>query len=650
MFLLRANFMSENSEKIFAVKMRANSGKKHISGAERIVFEGSIPQTVKELLDRASLHENGSPEEIHLKIETINPKEIQTFQALPVKEEKVKTASEGLQKIGEILEQLGVSSPEKILELFKETYSMRGAMLLHADTLVRFEPDKERGVRATYMDSSESLTKTLPRSKKNHFIEALVLATKVANAPGIIAEICISDDPGYVTGYIAGKNIGYVRISKLKEFGSPLGGRIFLFRGNKEEASSLIEFLERAPILVTQVEERFREIFPVLNTNVSESLSEKLSSLRKNHLLRSLLTIESPSMPKILVNQKSLLLFSSNNYLGFANEREIKEAAHKAIDNYGFGTGGSRLTTGTQTPHIELESKLAQFKGTEGALLFNSGYAANVGVLSSLADSESIIFSDALNHASIIDGARLSRAKIVVYKHNDMDDLEKMILTHPAEKRFLVSDAVFSMDGDILRYPKWISLAQKYGLFSIVDEAHSTGVISVHGITEYFKTDKKPDVMIGTLSKALGSEGGFAATSSLVKEYLLNSARSFIFSTALPAASSAAALAALRMLEQNDERVRRLKKNIRFFCSALGARELNVHSESAIIPIEVKSEARALKISSKLLSEGIFIPAIRYPTVPKGAARLRASLMALHTEEELAYAAEKIAKACEAFP
>jgi 6-carboxyhexanoate--CoA ligase len=302
---------------------------------------------------------------------------------------------------------------------------------------------------------------------------------------------------------------------------------------------------------------------------------------------------------------------------------------------------------GNTNLHETLERKIASFKGTEAAVLFNTGYTANTAIIAALADKESIVFSDEFNHASIIDGCRLSRAKVVIYRHNDMADLEAKIRENPCANGLVVSDAVFSMDGDILQFPRFLDICEKHDLLSMIDEAHSTGVLGEHGhgIQEHFHESRYPDILMGTLSKAVGAEGGYAACSQLLADYLRNTARGFIFSTAMSPVTAQAALTGLELIEREPERVQQLHRNIACFCEALREGGLNVSSETPIIPIVIGDEGRALAVAQQLYEAGILIPAIRYPTVAKWSARLRVSLMATHTEEELRRAAVLICQA-----
>ena len=378
-----------------------------------------------------------------------------------------------------------------------------------------------------------------------------------------------------------------------------------------------------------------------------------LETAKRNNTYRTLRTMETPesSHVKICVAgahaSSEQILLASNSYLDLANIPELKQAMAQAVLDWGTGSGGARLTTGNKTPHDELENELAKFKGEETAITFNTGYMANVGTISALCGKSDIIFSDALNHASIIDGIRLSRATCVVYKHNDMTDLECAIQENATnQKMLIVTDAVFSMDGDLANLPELLRIAHTYNCLLMIDEAHATGVIgrTGRGLAEHYGCEHA-DVTVGTLSKAIACEGGFVAGKKQLIEFLKNKSRSFIFTTAMSPAMAAGALRNLQFLESHPERVHQLQENVKFFCKALQREGLNVpQSPSAIIPVIIGDEAAALNASAKLLERGYVIPAIRYPTVAKGQARLRASLMATHTHEELECAAKAIAQ------
>ena len=607
-----------------------------------MVAASDVPDLARDLVLRAQNHSKGVPDFINIKVEEVPEASCLRLKALPVRSLSCETAKEGLALARDLLREAGVADPDAVVRLMPKAGKLRGAMVLDADTLERLEPDRERGVRATNMGRAENTQKG---TTKNHYAEALVLATKVANAPNIVAEICISDDPDYVTGYVASKSLGYVRILRMKEMGSPEGGRIFLYRGPREELSATLEFIERKPVLVEDLPEK-----PGVSAKSQQPtdkwafLARGLSEIREKGLARSVRDMQSGPGPRVEFDGRKVLLMASNDYLGLANDPKVKERAARALLQWGTGSGGSRLTTGSMTLHGELEARLAAFKKTEAALLFNTGYMANVGVITALCGRGDVIFSDELNHASIIDGCRQSRAEVVVYRHNDMADLEEKARKHIGRRGLIVSDSVFSMDGDVVPLAELCRIADAHGFLSMIDEAHATGVVGEtgHGVTELCGC--RPDIVVGTLSKALGSEGGFVCASVQLVAYLVNRARSFIFSTALPAACVAAALACLDILEREPKRVQGLRENVAFFCSTLRGLGVAATSESAIVPLIVGDERHATRAAELLLEQGILVSAIRYPSVARGSARLRATVRADHSREDLARAANGIAR------
>ena len=383
---------------------------------------------------------------------------------------------------------------------------------------------------------------------------------------------------------------------------------------------------------------------------------DALDAARANNTYRSMRLMESPESSCVKIRMpngasQEQILLASNSYLDLANVDELKQAMAQAVLEWGTGSGGARLTTGNKTPHQELEEFIAKFKSEESAITFNTGYMANVGTISALCGKNDFIFSDELNHASIIDGIRLSRAKCYVYKHNDMADLERVIKEAAATldarpfRGLIVTDAVFSMDGDLANLPELLRIAKEYDCLLMIDEAHATGVLGKtgRGLAEHYGC-AHADVTIGTLSKAVAAEGGFVAGKQQLIDFLRNKARSFIFTTAMAPAVAAAAYNNLRYIDAHPERVQNLRDNVKFFCEALQRESMNVEqSPSAIVPIVIGDEACALKTSAALQNAGILIPAIRYPTVAKGQARLRASLMATHTREQLQTAATVMA-------
>ena len=389
---------------------------------------------------------------------------------------------------------------------------------------------------------------------------------------------------------------------------------------------------------------------------------DALESARANNTYRSMRLMETPESSRVKIRMpngasQEQVLLASNSYLDLANIYELKQAMAETVLEWGTGSGGARLTTGNKTPHQELEDFIAKFKCEESAITFNTGYMANVGTISALCGKNDFIFSDELNHASIIDGIRLSRAKCFVYKHNDMADLQRVIQeaekgrayvpTASVPRKLIVTDAVFSMDGDLANLPELLRIAHESECLLMIDEAHATGVLGKtgRGLAEHYGC-AHADVTVGTLSKAVAAEGGFVAGPKQLTEFLKNKSRSFIFTTAMAPAVAAAACNNLRYIDTHPERVQNLRDNVKFFCDALQREGVNVEqSPSAIVPIVIGNEAKAMQISAKLQEQGILIPAIRYPTVAKGQARLRASLMATHTREQLQTAASIIAQA-----
>lgn len=374
-------------------------------------------------------------------------------------------------------------------------------------------------------------------------------------------------------------------------------------------------------------------------------LSKELDGLRRQNLYRTMTVLEGPQTTVVKAEGQVQCLFSSNNYLDLANDPEVKAAARGALEQYGVGAGGSRLTTGTGPLHVRLEEELARFKGREAALVFNTGYMANVGILSALVGRGDVIFSDQLNHASIIDGCRLSGAEVVIYRHNDMDDLEDKLKLHSGRRGLIVSDGVFSMDGDLVSLPRLVELAKRYGMCTMIDEAHATGVVGAtgRGTEEHYHMEGSVDVLMGTLSKAVGSEGGFVCGSKELIQYLTNKARSFIFSTALSPVTMAAGLRGLQKIQEEPQRVAALRDNMAFLCRELERYGISAQSDSAILPILVGEEKRAMAAMEELKQRGYYVSAIRYPTVARGSARLRVALMSSHTREELAGLAQALA-------
>lgn len=383
-----------------------------------------------------------------------------------------------------------------------------------------------------------------------------------------------------------------------------------------------------------------------------ERWQHELDQLDDHGMRRTLRTVDGQG-PRAVVDGREVLLLCSNNYLGLAGHPALLEAAVAATWRYGAGSGASRLVSGTLPPHAQLEERLAVFKGTGAALLFNSGYAANTGILQGLYGPDDVIFSDELNHASLIDGCRLSRARGVVYPHGDVHALERLLVAEAPKRKgrwLIVTDGVFSMDGDLAPLPALCALKERFDALLMVDDAHGTGVLgaSGRGTGEELGCLPRIDLHMGTLGKALGCAGAYLAAARPIIDTLINRSRPFIFSTSLPPATPAAALAALDLVESAEgaELRNNLRRNREGFATRLRTAGLDLlTSATQIVPILIGGPAPTMAIATRLLAQGVFLQGIRPPTVPAGTCRLRATVMATHDPAELAAVADLIAAA-----
>ncbi len=358
--------------------------------------------------------------------------------------------------------------------------------------------------------------------------------------------------------------------------------------------------------------------------------------------------METPQRARVREGGRELLNFSSNDYLGLANHARLREAAIGAIEAFGVGAGASPLVSGHTRVHEEAEHAFARFVDLPRALLFGSGYVANLGILATLADRHAEIFADKLNHACLNDGAILSRARFTRYPHLDMEALEKRLAASTAGVRIVATDAVFSMDGDLAPVDRLVELCERYEAWLVLDDAHGIGVLGAHGrgSLHYWRVRSPRIVYMATLGKALGGYGAFVAGETSTLEWLMQRARTYIYSTALPPMAAAVARAAVGMLEQDDAPVERLRQRIREFRDACARRQVALaESSTAIQPLVVGSAERALQISSRLRDGGFLVPAIRPPTVPDGTSRLRISLSAAHEREDIESLAIALARA-----
>jgi glycine C-acetyltransferase len=377
-------------------------------------------------------------------------------------------------------------------------------------------------------------------------------------------------------------------------------------------------------------------------------LASELDSLKQQGLYRHLRILEGEQSHKTTFDHRQVVNLSSNNYLGLTTHPTLRERALEAVRQLGVGSGSVRSIAGTMAIHMELERRLAAFKKTEAVVVFQSGFAANAGTVAAVLTKDDVVVSDELNHASIIDGARLSRATIKVFPHKDAAAARKIVKELPAgQRKLLITDGVFSMDGDLGALPELCALAEEFGCIMMVDDAHASGVFGVKGsgTVDHFGMHGRVDIQVGTLSKALGALGGYVAGSRTLIEFLYHRARPFLFSTSHPPAVAAACIAALDVLEQDPKIIDSLWNNTRFFKAGLSALGFNTGlSESPITPVIIGDGALAMTLSDRLFEEGVFAQGIAFPTVARDKARVRTIVTATHTRDELQFALDVFAK------
>ncbi len=374
-------------------------------------------------------------------------------------------------------------------------------------------------------------------------------------------------------------------------------------------------------------------------------LTKYIEDLKKDGVYRELPINEGPCDAEIILNGKKVINLSSNNYLGFANHPRLKNAAIDAIKKYGVGAGAVRTIVGNMDIHEELDQVIAKFKKEEAALVFQSGFNVNAGVIQAITTDKDIIISDQLNHASIIDGTRLSKASRAVYKHSNMDDLERVLKESKDkyENMLIITDGVFSMDGDIAKLPEIVRLAKQYGALTYVDDAHGSGVLGERGrgTVDHFHLHGKVDFIVGTLSKAIGVVGGYVAGSKDMRDWLLHRGRPLLFSTAMMPGAAAAIIEAFNMLETSSEYTDKLWENARYFKEKLEKLGFDIgHSQTPITPVMIGNEAQTMEFSKALLYNGVYVSGIVFPTVPKNTGRIRCMVSALHTKKQLDKAIE----------
>lgn len=374
-------------------------------------------------------------------------------------------------------------------------------------------------------------------------------------------------------------------------------------------------------------------------TNKMDFLKEMIQDLKDRNLFTELPVLGTEQKNRVVLNGKEVIIMCTNNYLGFANHERLRQAAKKAIDTWGLGAGAVRQIAGTMEIHIKLEEMLAEYKHTEAALVFVAGIAANRGTIQALMGEEDAIISDELNHGSIIDGVRLTKSKRFVYPHLDMEGLKKVLIeAKDARRRLIVTDGVFSMDGDIAPLDRIVELAEDYDAMVMVDDAHGDGVLGKdgRGIIDHFGLEGRVDIDMGTLSKAFGCLGGYIAGNKDLRDYLINTARSFIFTTAHPPSVAAATMEAIRMIQDEPEHLKHLWENTRYFKKAMTDLGFDIgHSLTPITPVMAGESKNAIELSKQLFGEGLFAKPIVFPLVAKDKARVRINVTAQHTKEDL---------------
>lgn len=622
--------------------MRSSADGCHISGAERLASAENLPQLSSAMTSRALHHDKGRADTIHITVDSIDESSISTVPALTPRLETNSSPEDARALIARLLRTAGIEAADTAVELAYSLTGLRGAAIIDAASGERLDPNPTRGVRVSTFDAVSHPSEDCA---KDHFHEAIILASKVHSAPGIIAEICISDDPFYTRGYLALNGV-FHRIPDIKSYGSTLGTRIFIVEPGTD-IPALIDYLEDVPVYVelppvsaassakaTSTKTATSTNTATPNNNGTADLStiaaQRNTAWANEGLSRTLRTFETAQLPHSRIDGTDYLLFSSSDYLGLSTHPELISAATQAIEHFGTGSGGSRLTTGTSI-HRALEAELARFFGFDDAVLFATGYQANHSTIAAIATADVEIFSDAANHASIIDGCRAAKGKVTVFPHADYRALDKFLSESTARHKLVISDAVFSMSGEVVDAPELERTCRRHNAWLMLDDAHGIGVIGEHGRGTAAHLCIRPDIVVGTASKALGVEGGFVLCSAPVGELLRNQARSFVYSTSMNPGSVAAIRAALVQLEAGDV-VKRLRRNIARVRSLVGA-----HAEpaSAIIPLPVGDEGDAMAASTRLAELDVFIPAIHYPTVARGEAMLRLTITARHTDADI---------------
>jgi 6-carboxyhexanoate--CoA ligase len=622
----------------------AMGGGRHISGCERLVPEERIPSILEKMWRRAKSHERGNAHSVNIRIDAVDSAAMRHIPPLAIESVIYETVGEAREASCALLEKNGISkvAARKALEAIAALpRSMRGAMVMDALTGERLDGLGERGVRVSHMDceDEEKFTNFLQNATGQFpangatpkamakLREAIILASKAASAQGYAGELCWSDDPHYQTGYVASGKV-YRRITPMKEQGSPIGGRVlFLWPGTP--LAETIDYWQRQPVLVSM--------------GFTSRCEEKVRQLQASGLVRSLNDLEFYDACHAVDGAgHRLFVACANDYLGLRFHGDVISAARDALEQTGIGSGGSRMVTGSNAICGAFEREIADFKGSEAALLFPSGYMANVGLISTICEEGDLILSDEKNHASIIDGCRLSRGKTLVYPHRDVECVEKLLRAHRAAATdcFIVTDGVFSMDGTIAPLPELLALAGNFDAQLIIDDAHGLGVLGArgHGTLEHFGMSMGPRIIsVGTCSKALGSLGGIVCGSESLASLLRSRCHPILCSTMLPPSAVAAARKSLDLLRKSPEYVQKIKHLSAMAKDIFQKNSIPTIGDSgAIFPIPIGDERRAISLARELYTRGIYLQGIRYPSVPMGGARLRLTVCASYDEREFA--------------
>ncbi|WCC81152.1 aminotransferase class I/II-fold pyridoxal phosphate-dependent enzyme [Cutibacterium equinum] len=608
----------------------------HVSGAETLVPADMIGQTVEGLTHRAlSPDHTVKARQVRLSVDQLDV-EPTVVPALPTDLIECPDVDSARRHFREVLARF-VPNPDEILGILTAAPTMRGAAMVEVGSGRRLETDPLRGVRVTrFGDLTDSAPGTTLAHKK-HRHEAVLLASKVAGAPGVCAELCISDDPHYTRGYVCLDGV-YTTVTNVKADGDPNGGRVILVDTSCADPVLITDWLENHPVLIGPATHPSRTR---VNASWHDHIHARLDSWQASGLERHPRTFASPQLPDAVTTDGPTLLFSSSDYLGMSTEPLVQQAMINTVGQLGCSSGGSRLTTGTSVAHRQAEHEIATWLGYQQAVLMASGYQANIAILQLLAGPDVTVISDADNHASLIDGCRLARARTVIVPHQDIEAVDAALEDVTTERTIVLTEGVYSMGGDLAPVADLVRIAHRHGALAIVDDAHGIGTIGPtgRGVTEGLPQDLRPDVLLGTASKALGVEGGFVCADDTLATLIRQCARGYVFSSAPSPAIAAGVAASVHHLRTDVSRVRRLQATV-----ARARRDLYEaglisapasHDLGPILRVPVGAEERAVEAQEELARRGLIVGAIRYPAVPRGEAILRVCLNAGHTDAQI---------------